>query len=110
MTGNSTCSEFSREAPDPSASAVGERFRFRLKYEKPPNTGCISGFSYCKAGPEDPHTAADDRFRVSLLRLHRIIRQGSSARDFVPVQSFKNVGILYVFPVFGTAEMVQKIR
>ena len=44
------------------------------------------------------------------LRLHRIIRQGSSARDFVPVQSFKNGGILYVFPVFETAEMVQKIR
>ena len=42
--------------------------------------------------------------------LHRIIRQGSAARDFVPVQSFKNVGILYVFPVFETAEMVQKIR
>ena len=47
---------------------------------------------------------------VSLLRLHRIILQGSSARDFVPVQSFKNGGILYVFPVFGTAEMAQKIR
>ena len=44
------------------------------------------------------------------FRLHRIIRQGSSARDFVPVQSFKNGGILYVFPVFETAEMVQKIR
>ena len=44
------------------------------------------------------------------LGLHRIIRQGSSARDFVPVQSFKNGGILYVFPVFETAEMVQKIR
>ena len=42
--------------------------------------------------------------------LHRIIRQGSSARDFVPVQSFKNGGILYVFPVFETAEMAQKIR
>ena len=37
---------------------------------------------------------------VAELRLHRIIRQGSSARDFVPVQSFKNEGILYVFPVF----------
>ena len=44
------------------------------------------------------------------LGLHRIIRQGSSARDFVPVQSFKSGGILYVFPVFETAEMVQKIR
>ena len=41
---------------------------------------------------------------------HRIIRQGSSARDFVPVQSSENAGILYVFPVFGTAELVQNIR
>ena len=52
------------------------------------------------------------RFGIAFfcLGLHRIIRQGSSARDFVPVQSFKNGGILYVFPVFETAEMVQKIR
>ena len=28
----------------------------------------------------------------------------------MPVQSFKSGGILYVFPVFETAEMVQKIR
>ena len=41
-----------------------------------------------------------ERTPLPLLRLHRIIRQGSSARDFVPVQSFKNEGILYVFPVF----------
>ena len=47
---------------------------------------------------------------LPLLGLHRIIRQGISARDFVPVQSSENVGILYVFPVFGTAELVQKIR
>ena len=44
------------------------------------------------------------------LGQHRINRQGSSARDFVPVQSFKNEGILYVFPIFGTVEPVQKIR
>ena len=42
----------------------------------------------------------ETHIRRDKLRLHRIIRQGSSARDFVPVQSFKNGGILYVFPVF----------
>ena len=34
----------------------------------------------------------------------------NSARDFVPVQRSENAGILYVFPVFGTAELAQKIR
>ena len=49
-------------------------------------------------------------FVTLILWQHRINRQGSSARDFVPVQSFKNEGILYVFPIFETVEPVQKIR
>jgi len=32
------------------------------------------------------------------------------ARDFVPYESVKNEGILYVFPIFNTARMEQKIR
>ena len=54
-------------------------------------------------------SALGDFVSVS-LRQHRIIRQGSSARDLVPVQSSENAGILYVFPVFGATELVQKIR
>jgi len=42
------------------------------------------------------------------LRQHRAIRQEVSARIFVPIQSFKNGGILYVFPIFETAEVGQK--
>ena len=36
--------------------------------------------------------------------------QGDSARDFAPGESMKNAGILYVFPIFYTARLEQKIR
>ena len=42
------------------------------------------------------------------LRQHRTIRQEVSARIFAPIQSSENGGILYVFPIFGTAEVGQK--
>ena len=62
-------------------------------------------------GKGSKHAGAALRGKTRIrLGLHRIIRQGISARDFVPVQSSENEGILYVFPVFGTAELVQKIR
>ena len=43
-----------------------------------------------------------------ILRQHRTIRQEVSARIFAPIQSSENGGILYVFPIFGTAEVGQK--
>ena len=43
-----------------------------------------------------------------VLGLHRTIRQEASGRIFVPIQSSENGGILYVFPIFGTAEVEQK--
>ena len=43
-----------------------------------------------------------------VLGQHRTIRQEVSGRIFVPIQSFENGGILYVFPIFGTAEVEQK--
>ena len=39
---------------------------------------------------------------------HRTIRQEVSGRIFVPIQISENGGILYVFPIFGTAEVEQK--
>ena len=42
------------------------------------------------------------------FRQHRTIRQEVSGRIFVPIQSSENGGILYVFPIFGTAEVEQK--
>ena len=42
------------------------------------------------------------------LGQHRTIRQEVSGRIFVPIQSSENGGILYVFPIFGTAEVEQK--
>ena len=42
------------------------------------------------------------------LGQHRAIRQEVSARIFDPIQSSENGGILYVFPIFGTAEVGQK--
>ena len=39
---------------------------------------------------------------------HRTIRQEVSDRIFVPIQSSENGGILYVFPILGTAEVEQK--
>lgn len=44
------------------------------------------------------------------LGQQRINRQGGIAEDFVPDQSYKAGGILYVFPSFVTAELVQKTR
>ena len=43
-----------------------------------------------------------------MLGQHRTIRQEVSGRIFVPIQSSENGGILYVFPIFGTAEVEQK--
>ena len=43
-----------------------------------------------------------------VLGLHRTIRQEASGRIFVPIQSSENGGILYVFPIFGTAKVEQK--
>ena len=47
---------------------------------------------------------------IKQLGQHRINRQGGLAEDFVPDQSYKAGGILYVFPSFVTAEPVQKTR
>jgi hypothetical protein len=46
----------------------------------------------------------------SILWQHRAIRQVLSARDFVPRQGLGNAGILYVFQVFQTEGLGQKIR
>ena len=46
--------------------------------------------------------------KLELLRQHRAIRQEVSDRIFAPIQSSENGGILYVFPIFGTAEVGQK--
>ena len=43
-----------------------------------------------------------------VLGQHRTIQQEVSGRIFVPIQSSENGGILYVFPIFGTAEVEQK--
>ena len=43
-----------------------------------------------------------------ILGQHRTIRQEVSDRIFAPIQSSENGGILYVFPIFGTAEVEQK--
>ena len=45
---------------------------------------------------------------TEMLWQHRTIRQEVSGRIFVPIQSSENGGILYVFPIFGTAEVEQK--
>ncbi|MCI7020683.1 MAG: hypothetical protein MR913_12960 [Clostridiales bacterium] len=36
--------------------------------------------------------------------------QGDSAGDFGPSESMENAGILYVFSIFHTAQLGQKIR
>ena len=43
------------------------------------------------------------------LRQHRTIWQEHSAKDFASYESYKRVGILYVFSPFITARMGQKI-
>ena len=45
---------------------------------------------------------------IGFLRQHRTIWQEVSDRIFAPIQSSENGGILYVFPIFGTAEVGQK--
>jgi hypothetical protein len=45
-----------------------------------------------------------------LLRQHRIMGQGDSARDFDTSERMENAGILDVFPIFHTARLGQKIR
>ena len=73
---------------------------------------CLSLWERClsEAKAERVHKAA----RLSLkslkkiLRQHRTIRQEVSGRIFDPIQSSENGGILYVFPIFGTAEVEQK--
>ena len=39
---------------------------------------------------------------------YRTIWQGATASDFASIQSFKNEGILYVFPIFEAAEVGKK--
>ena len=74
---------------------------------------------YCKekwrtAGGKDPLFGHVDGFQIDPkilkkdFRQHRTIRQEVSGRIFVPIQSSENGGILYVFPIFGTAEVEQK--
>ena len=48
------------------------------------------------------------RYILIKLRQHRTIRQEGSDRIFAPIQSSENGGILYVFPILGTAEVGQK--
>jgi hypothetical protein len=47
---------------------------------------------------------------LEFFRLRRTIRQADSARDFSSSQGLKSEGILYVFRVFQTAELAEKIR
>ena len=47
---------------------------------------------------------------IPILRQHRIMGQGDSARDFGPAESSENAGILCVFPIFRTVRMGQKTR
>ena len=42
---------------------------------------------------------------ITLLRQHRIMGQGDSARDFAPSESMENAEILCVFPIFHTARL-----
>ena len=56
------------------------------------------------------HTELQLKSLEKILRQHRTIRQEVSARIFDPIQSSENGGILYVFPIFGTAEVEQKRR
>src|SRR5699024_9956411 len=44
-----------------------------------------------------------------ILRQHRTIWQEHSVKDFASYESYERAGILYVFPPFITARMVQKI-
>jgi len=53
-------------------------------------------------------TAVGTTLKKTNLRQHRTIRQEVSDRIFAPIQSSENGGILYVFPIFGTAEVRQK--
>ena len=46
--------------------------------------------------------------RIVFLGQHSTFRQEVSDRIFVPIQSSGNGGILYVFPISGTAEVGQK--
>ena len=52
---------------------------------------------------------ADTSFFSYFLGQHRTIWQEHSAKDFASYESYKRVGILYVFPPFITARMGQKI-
>ena len=57
---------------------------------------------------ETGHTELQLKSLEKILRQHRTIRQEVSDRIFVPIQSSGNGGILYVFPISGTAEVGQK--
>ena len=72
-------------------------------YEKPIDQG---GTLYRLCGRAD--SESNFRTREKSLRQHRTIRQEDSARIFAPIQSLKNGGILYVFPIFQTEEVGQK--
>ena len=62
----------------------------------------VCSVKVCRGGKRSQHIKAG-RPKTSRLRLwlHRIIRQGSSARDFVPVQSFKNGEYCMYFPLLN---------
>ena len=85
---------------------------FSIESKETVSAPCLSLWErhLSEAKTERVHKAA----RLSLkslkkiLRQHRTIRQEVSGRIFVPIQSPENGGILYVFPIFGTAEVEQK--
>ena len=74
----------------------------RASYTIPPKSNVIEPW-FC-----DFHTYKERHLIECFLRHHRTIWQEDSARIFVPIQSSENGGILYVFPIFGTAEVGQK--
>ena len=56
-----------------------------------------------------PKKASEEVIETSKkLRQHRTIRQEVSGRILFHFRSSENGGILYVFPIFGTAEVEQK--
>ena len=69
--------------------------------------GCILSVS---DAPQGVDAAPRQSLQLFLLRQHRIMGQGDSARDFDPSERMENAGILCVFPIFHTARLGQKIR
>ena len=90
---------------------------FSVENKETVSTPCLSLWERClsEAKTERVHKAARPshtelqlKSLKKILRQHRTIRQEVSGRIFVPIQSSENGGILYVFPIFGTAEVEQK--